>query len=186
MDTACMSLSSNILHIYVMIFTSLVYGGVISVGLDIISPDGCHRNMSLVSPIVIMITFIPRQNVRHFADDILKPLFLYEKCCILITIWLNMLQLPITHYRLGTNKRQATAHCVNQWMPNIYIYIYICIWVCVIRPRWPIVNIQINSCLMYDKSTNPRNPRPEIFYVALVCVGAAIWSYPPWQTFSCR
>ena len=34
-------------------------------------------------------TLTPRQNGRHSADNIFKCIFLYENCCILITISLN-------------------------------------------------------------------------------------------------
>ena len=56
---------------------------------------------------MILITLRPRQNYRHFPDDISKRIFLNKKCCVLMKISLRFVEI------LGAGR--ATSHYLIQW-----------------------------------------------------------------------
>ena len=73
-------------------------------------------------------TLRPRQNGRHFPDDIFKCIFVNENIWISINITLKFVpkfQLTLFQYwfRQWLGADQATSHCLNQWK-LIYWHIY--------------------------------------------------------------
>ena len=63
-------------------------------------------------------TLRPRQNCRHFADDIFKCIFLNENVWISIQISLKFVRKGPTlksFHRLRLGANQATSHYRNQW-----------------------------------------------------------------------
>ena len=65
----------------------------------------------------IINTLRPRQNGRHFADDIFKCIFLNENVSIVVKISLKFVQLTIFQhwFRWWLGAVQATSHYLNQW-----------------------------------------------------------------------
>ena len=82
-----------------------------------------HSDKDLLSSIHVCInTLRPRQNGRHFPDDIYKCIFLIENVRISNTIWLKFLpkgQLTLIQiwFRLWFGAGQATSHYLKQWWP---------------------------------------------------------------------
>ena len=80
-------------------------------------------------------TLSPRQNERHFADDIFKCIFLNENIWISIKISLKFIpKCPINNIPALVSimawRRQATSHYLNQWWSSQLTHI------CVTRPQW--------------------------------------------------
>ena len=94
----------------------------------------------------------PRQNGRHFADQIFRYIFDNEKLCILLRISLKFVHtgpvankptlVQIMAWHLSVNK--PLSEPLMAQFTDVYIYIYVC--VCVMLPGW--VDKHIDICIM--------------------------------------
>ena len=102
--------------------------------------DDCRQEGLLFYAYWPLNTLGPRQNGRHFADDIFKCIFVNENVWILIEISLKFVPKGLINsipalvqtmaWCRSGDKPLSEPMMVSYW--HIYIYIYIC----VTRPQW--------------------------------------------------
>ena len=69
---------------------------------------------------VLFNTLRPRQNGRHFSDDIFKCIFLNENVWLLVKVWMKFVPKGPTNtiaalVHIMAWRRPGNNHCLNQW-----------------------------------------------------------------------
>ena len=92
----------------------------------------------------LRMTLRPRQNCRHFADDILKCIFLNDNVWILLKIWLKLVpKVPMSNIlamvQIMAWRRSGDKQLSEPMMVSLLTHI------CVTQPQWVnIINISTN------------------------------------------
>ena len=81
-------------------------------------------------------TLMPRQNGRHFADDIFWPIFLYENYCILTQISLKFVPTRPNNNKLPLHAILAWHRMGDKPLSGPIISWWLLTHIHVTRPRW--------------------------------------------------